>query len=148
MSALPCMHGEHSGPRDPIWQRSRRSCPWGAAPVHSAAMPDTINAIAEIARTALAAIEAAADEAALAARRRSVLGRTGSLPQVLRGLGGLSPDERRSVGERANALKATREAALATRGEALRAAARAAVSADALDVTLPARPLRSPWRPR
>lgn len=105
-------------------------------------MPDTTVAIEDMARSAQAALAAAVDEAALEAVRRSLLGRTGSLTQVLRGLGGLSPDERRRVGEQANTLKATLEAALDARREVLRGAALAAASADALDVTLPGRPLR------
>ncbi|MBM4415502.1 MAG: phenylalanine--tRNA ligase subunit alpha [Chloroflexi bacterium] len=103
-------------------------------------MTDTITTLAAEAR---AALDAAADEAALEAWRVGVLGRGGSLTAVLRSLAGLEPETRRAVGAAANRLRDELEAALAARREALGAQALAAqVAAGALDVTLPGRPLR------
>ena len=96
-----------------------------------------------LAAEARAALAEANGERALEAWRTSTLGRSGSLTSVLRSLGGLGPDERRTVGARANALRDELESALAVRREELRAAAlAAAVTAGALDVTLPGRPVR------
>ena len=68
------------------------------------------------------------------------LGRKGTLAQVLRGLGGLSPDERREAGARANRLKASMEAALEKKEASLREQASSAVAdRDRIDVTLPGR---------
>ncbi|MFA7249772.1 MAG: phenylalanine--tRNA ligase subunit alpha [Dehalococcoidia bacterium] len=94
--------------------------------------------VAEVEAEARQRLAGAADEAALEAWRTAVLGRSGSLTAVLRGLGGLPEDERRAVGAAANTAKAALEAALDARREDLRRAALANV--EALDVTLPGRP--------
>jgi phenylalanyl-tRNA synthetase alpha chain len=93
----------------------------------------------EIERDARASLLAAADEAAIEAWRTRVLGRSGALTQVLRSIGSLGAEERRAVGQAANAAKDALEAALAARREELRAAALEREVADALDVTLPGR---------
>ena len=105
-------------------------------------MSETTDRIASIERDALAALGAAADEGAIEGWRLSVLGRSGELTSVLRGIGGLDPEERKAVGAEANRAKQVLEAALEERREALRRAALASTEADALDVTLPGRPLR------
>ncbi len=105
-------------------------------------MSETTDRIASIERDALAALAAAEDDAAIEAWRTRVLGRSGELTGVLRGIGGLDADERRVVGAEANRVKGILEAALDERREALRRAALASAEADALDVTLPGRPLR------
>ncbi len=88
----------------------------------------------------LAAIEQAADLAALAAVRVAYLGKKGTLTAVLRGLGGLSAEERPAVGKVANEVRAALEAALAKRHEALSSAAlEARLASEAVDVTLPGR---------
>ena len=85
----------------------------------------------------------AADEAALEEWRVQTLGRSGALTRVLRSLGDLPADERRAAGQAANAAKTALEAAFEERREALRRSQlEAQVSAGAIDVTLPGRPLR------
>jgi phenylalanyl-tRNA synthetase alpha chain len=99
---------------------------------------DTVAAVEADARQRLAE---AADEAALEAWRLGVLGRSGTLTGVLRGLGALPEDERRAVGAAANIAKQGLEAALDVRREELRRAALGNI--EALDVTLPGRPVRA-----
>ncbi len=101
----------------------------------------TIDRIAEIEREALGALASAEDDAATEAWRTRVLGRSGELTGVLRGIGGLEPEERKAVGAEANRAKQVLEAALEERREAIRRAALASAEADALDVTLPGRPV-------
>ena len=91
------------------------------------------------------ALAAATDSAALDAWRTRYLGRKGLLTGVLRGVRDLPPADRPAIGQGANALKATLEAALDARQQELQqAAARnpagATQAAPAIDVTLPARP--------
>ncbi len=88
----------------------------------------------------LAAIAEAPDLAALDAVRVAYLGKKGSLTAVLRGLGGLSAEERPAVGKVANEVRAALEDALAARHEVLSAAAlEARLAEEAVDVTLPGR---------
>ena len=75
-------------------------------------MPDQLS---EIERSALAGLAAAQDEVALEAWRVSNLGRSSDLLKVFAGLAGLSKAERPTVGQAANHLRATLEAALADR---------------------------------
>ena len=100
----------------------------------------TAQQVSEVEADARQGLAGAADEAALEAWRTSVLGRSGSLTAVLRGLGALPEDERRAVGAAANIAKQGLEAALDARREELRRAALG--SMEALDVTLPGRPTR------
>lgn len=89
-------------------------------------------------------LAAAADERALEAWRVAYLGRKGRLTGVLRSLGELPVDERRSLGAAANRLKEELEAAFhARRQELHRQALARAIEAGKVDVTLPGRPL--PW---
>ncbi|MCL2503290.1 MAG: phenylalanine--tRNA ligase subunit alpha [Coriobacteriia bacterium] len=89
---------------------------------------------------ALGAIEAAGDLAGLDAVRVSVLGKKGSLTQVLKGLGALSAEERPIAGKVANEVRATIEQALESRKSLLEQDALAAqFTAQAVDVTLPGR---------
>ena len=99
----------------------------------------TAQRVAEVEADARAGLAAAADESALEAWRTGVLGRSGTLTSVLRGLGALPEDERRAVGAAANTVKQALEAALDARREELRRGALA--SMEALDVTLPGRPM-------
>lgn len=92
---------------------------------------------------ALAATAAAPNTAALAALDVEVLGKRGSLTGVLRGIGGLPPDDRPRVGAIANEVRTTIEAALAERGASLRAKELAErLASEAIDVTTPGRPIR------
>jgi phenylalanyl-tRNA synthetase alpha chain len=98
--------------------------------------------LSEVEREAREGLAAASDDGALESWRTAVLGRSGSLTGILRSLGGLEPDQRREVGRAANLLKNELEAALEARREELRRAALAATASDAIDVTLPGRPVR------
>ena len=98
----------------------------------------TLDQVAQVEAEARERLAGAADTDALEAWRTAVLGRSGTLTAVLRGLGALPEDERRAVGAAANIAKQGLEAALDARREELRHAALANV--EALDVTLPGRP--------
>ena len=89
---------------------------------------------------ALASAAAAPDSAALEALDVEVLGKKGSLTVVLRGIGGLPPDDRPRVGAIANEVRTSIEAALAERGAALRSSELAErLVREAVDVTTPGR---------
>jgi phenylalanyl-tRNA synthetase alpha chain len=105
-------------------------------------MPSALEHVAEIEREARASLSSASDEAAIDAWRTRVLGRSGALTQVLRGIGALDGEQRRAVGQAANAAKTALEGALEERRAALRTAALERDAGDALDVTLPGRPRR------
>ncbi|MBH0236254.1 phenylalanine--tRNA ligase subunit alpha [Methylobrevis albus] len=89
----------------------------------------------------LAAVAGAADEAGLEAVRVAALGKKGSVSELLKSLGAMSPDERKTAGPAINGLKDKVGAAIAARREALQAEALAArLARETLDVTLPVRP--------
>ncbi len=96
----------------------------------------------EIEAQAREELAAAADEESLDKWRVAYLGRKGRLTLVLRSLGGLPVEERRSMGAAANRLKADLEAALAARSEEIEGRKLAAIETGRLDVTLPGRPKR------
>ncbi|MGZ6269118.1 MAG: phenylalanine--tRNA ligase subunit alpha [Candidatus Limnocylindrales bacterium] len=92
---------------------------------------------------ALAAVLAAADEAALEQVGIRFLGKKGELTGILRGIGALPAEDRPRVGLVANDVRVTVEAALADRGAALRQVAQAVrLAAEAVDVTTPGRAVR------
>jgi len=102
-------------------------------------MIDRLQALQE---EALAALDAVQDRAALDAWRVRFLGRRGALATLMAGLGQLSPAERPAVGQAANRVKQALEDGFAAREAAIREAEHAAqVAADAVDVTLPGRPV-------
>ena len=69
-----------------------------------------------------------------------MLGKKGSLTVVLRGIGGLPPDDRPRVGAIANEVRTSIEAALAERGRAVRGSELAQrLVREAVDVTTPGR---------
>jgi phenylalanyl-tRNA synthetase alpha chain len=89
----------------------------------------------------LADVEAAPDEAALETVRISALGKKGAVSELLKGLGAMTPDERREKGPAINGLKDALGSAIAARRDALRAVAlEARLARETLDVTLPVRP--------
>ena len=101
---------------------------------------DTVD---ELRAEALTALAAANDQVALDAWRIEYLGRKGRLTLVLRGLAGLSIEERKALGAASNALKAELESAHDARNEAIRGATLAAsIEQGKIDVTLPPRPHR------
>src|SRR5687767_9031008 len=88
-----------------------------------------------------AAIAAAAGTAELEEARIAYLGRKAELPNLLRGVAELPPEERGAVGRAANAARKALEAAVeARRAELERGELDARLAADAVDVTLPGTP--------
>jgi phenylalanyl-tRNA synthetase alpha chain len=86
----------------------------------------------------LAAVAAAADEAALEAVRIAALGKKGTISALLATLGKMSPDERRVQGAAINAVKDRVSEALLERRAILRdAALDARLAAQTVDVSLP-----------
>jgi phenylalanyl-tRNA synthetase alpha chain len=102
-----------------------------------------LDKLQEIESSALDALNAVTDPAALDAWRVKHLGRSSALMGVFSGLGGLSKEERPAVGQAANRVKVALEAALAERAEAVKAAMLAkSLEEEQLDVTLPGRSIR------
>ena len=89
---------------------------------------------------AVAEFAAAADPASLENAKAKFLGKTGELTALLRQLGSLSPEERKSSGQRINTAKQQIEAALDSRRKELELKKlESRLSGEALDVTLPGR---------
>ena len=92
-------------------------------------------------REFVTAIDGSADMAALEEVRISALGRKGRITELLKSLGGMSPEERQNAGAAINGLKQRVGDAVAARREALKAAELdARLASERVDVTLPARP--------
>jgi phenylalanyl-tRNA synthetase alpha chain len=92
---------------------------------------------------AVASVAACADVAALEALELDILGKKGRLTGILRGIGALPAEDRPRVGAVANSVRVAIEAALAARGTDLRGSALAdRLTAEAVDVTTPGRPIR------
>jgi phenylalanyl-tRNA synthetase alpha chain len=92
-------------------------------------------------RDILGAIEAARDEAALEQVRVGALGKKGSVSELLKTLGAMSPDERKTQGPLINGLRDRVSEAIATRKSALGdEALNAKLSSERIDITLPPRP--------
>jgi phenylalanyl-tRNA synthetase alpha chain len=86
---------------------------------------------------------AASDLAALEAIRVEALGKTGSISELLKTLGKLSPEERREQGPKINGLRDAVAAAIAAKKAALETAElEAKLAAERVDLTLPAPPER------
>jgi len=96
----------------------------------------------ELENGTLAQIEQAADTAALKKIEGDSVGKKGEITTILRSIGTLAVEERKAVGEKANLVKQTLDAAIAAREEALKAKElNESIQAGAIDVTLPGRPL-------
>lgn len=92
----------------------------------------------------LARIEEAADLPALEQVRVAALGKQGAVTQLLKTLGGMSPEQRQSEGPRIHALREAVTTALATRKEALEEAElEARLGRERVDVTLPMAPVEA-----
>jgi phenylalanyl-tRNA synthetase alpha chain len=92
--------------------------------------------------SAVSEFASTSDAAELEQIKARYLGKSGSLTELLKGLGKLAPEERKSAGAAINQAKARIEDSLAQRREALRnAKLEAQLEAQALDVTLPGRGL-------
>jgi phenylalanyl-tRNA synthetase alpha chain len=88
-------------------------------------------------------VGAAGDSATLDAIELEVLGKKGRLTATLRGIGGLPAEDRPRVGAVANTVRQAIEGALAARGSELRGSELGQrLSAEAIDVTTPGRPIR------
>ncbi|CAN7463752.1 phenylalanine--tRNA ligase subunit alpha [Phenylobacterium sp. LjRoot219] len=88
-------------------------------------------------------VAAAADLAALDAVRVAALGKSGSISELLKTLGAMSPDERRERGPQINGLRDRVSQAIAARKAALEAAELdAKLASERVDLTLPAPPER------
>lgn len=95
----------------------------------------------EILRQAALAAIATADAASLEELRVSLMGKTGSVTALLKSLGGMEPEARKSAGAEINVLKSEITEALTARRAILDSAAlEAKLAADRLDVTQPPRP--------
>lgn len=101
-----------------------------------------IERIEQIRQAGEAEIAAAATTDALEQARVRYLGRRAELPNLLRGVGQLPPDQRGPVGRAANAARRALEALIEARGAELAAAELdAQLERDRVDVTLPGAPL-------
>ncbi|MHC2001238.1 phenylalanine--tRNA ligase subunit alpha [Methylobacterium sp. CM6241] len=88
----------------------------------------------------LGQVGSASDEASLDAVRVAALGKKGSISDLLKTLGSMTPDERKERGPLINGLRDRVQGAIATRREALtEAALEARLAAERIDVTLPVR---------
>lgn len=93
-----------------------------------------------IVREAEAAFAAINDPDALEQVKARYLGKSGQITELLKGLGKLPPDEKKTAGAAINQAKVAVETALNTRREGIkRAALEARLAEEALDVTLPGR---------
>jgi phenylalanyl-tRNA synthetase alpha chain len=98
--------------------------------------------IAQIESEALEAIAGSAGTEALEEVRIRFLGRKAALPNLLRGVAQLAPEERAATGKAANQARQKIDAAIEARGGELgRSELDARLEQDRIDVTLPADPL-------
>ncbi|HWA03618.1 MAG TPA: phenylalanine--tRNA ligase subunit alpha [Rhizomicrobium sp.] len=92
-------------------------------------------------RNILSAIAEASDDAALESVRVAALGKKGSVSDLLKSLGGMSPEERKVNGPLFNTLRDRIGEAIAARKSEIQAAAlNARLAGERIDVTLPPRP--------
>jgi phenylalanyl-tRNA synthetase alpha chain len=106
-------------------------------------MSDLSDRLQQLQTEALAELAAAADVPAVEALRISLLGRSGRLTALLRGLAEVDPAQRPATGKLANAVREGVEAAIGERLNALAGAdAGALLTEEVLDMSSPGRPLR------
>ena len=92
----------------------------------------------QLERDLLTQVEAAGDEAALESVRVSALGKKGSVSELLKTLGAMTPEERKERGPLINGLRDKVQGAITTKKDTLaEAALEARLSAERIDVTLP-----------
>jgi phenylalanyl-tRNA synthetase alpha chain len=97
--------------------------------------------LSELRAATLARIAGAADEAAIEAVRIDALGKKGAISLMMRDLGGMDPEARKTVAPALNALRDEVASAIAARKAALAdAALDERLRTEWLDITLPARP--------
>ena len=103
--------------------------------------PPSLDLVERTAREALERLRAVSDLEGLDRWRVSVLGRSGSLTQILRGLGAVPEEDRPRLGAEANRAKGVLERELRGREQELRSAHFDAVAQrESVDVTLPGWP--------
>src|SRR6187455_1570079 len=96
--------------------------------------------IVKLEKDILASVAAAKNEAALETVRIAALGKNGSISALLKTLGSMSPDERKTQGPAINGLKERVTESITQHKEALNAAALdARLNTETVDVTLPVR---------
>jgi phenylalanyl-tRNA synthetase alpha chain len=99
-----------------------------------------MSSLGQLENDIVAAVAAARDEAALEAVRVGALGKKGSVSEVLKTLGTMTPDERKVRGAQINAVKDRVTAAIAARRSVLKDMALAErLNTESVDVTLPVR---------
>ncbi|MFL5190852.1 MAG: phenylalanine--tRNA ligase subunit alpha, partial [Microvirga sp.] len=92
----------------------------------------------QLERDLLTQVDAAGDEAALETVRVSALGKKGSVSELLKTLGAMTPEERKERGPLINGLRDKVQTAILARKETLaEAALDARLAAERIDVTLP-----------
>ncbi len=103
--------------------------------------------LANIRAQALADFEAAQSAAELDSLRVQYLGKKGELTAVLKMMGKLSAEERPAMGQLANEVRAALEQALEAKGKELEAKAlEDRLKAEALDITVPGKPVKEGHR--
>ena len=96
--------------------------------------------LAQLENEILADIAATPDDAALEAMRVAVLGKNGTITGLLKTLGSLPPDQRKTQGALINGMRDRVNTALAERRELFKATAlEARLNTESVDVTLPVR---------
>jgi phenylalanyl-tRNA synthetase alpha chain len=89
----------------------------------------------------VAAAKSAGDPQSLESVRIEALGKKGEISQLMKGLGGLDPDQRREAGQQLNRIKDAVQAAIEQRRETLdESRLETKLAAERIDVTLPAAP--------
>src|SRR5687767_13523677 len=103
-------------------------------------MSDLIGRLDALGEDALKGVDQAASLDALESVRINILGKKGALSEVLRGLGGVTAEERPKIGAVANQWKQKIETAITSREQTLQQAELGKkLVAERVDVTLPAR---------
>ncbi|MBO8164449.1 MAG: phenylalanine--tRNA ligase subunit alpha [Brevibacillus sp.] len=96
----------------------------------------------QLKQAALSRLSEVTDMQQLQELRVKYLGKKGELTEILRGMGSLSAEERPVVGQLVNEVRSALESAIADKQASLeQAALEARLASEALDVTLPGRPL-------
>jgi len=91
---------------------------------------------------AIAAVNAANDQAEIEALRVQYLGKKGELTAILKQMGSLSPEERPVMGQLVNEAKAAVEGLISEKTTAMKAKAQEEkLKAETIDITLPAKPV-------
>jgi phenylalanyl-tRNA synthetase alpha chain len=107
-------------------------------PGMSLSMGPIMSDLASLEQQLTDAVAAAGDDAALESVRVAALGKRGSISELLKTLGTMTPDERKAQGPLINGLKDRVTAAIAARRSALKEAAlETRLAAETVDVTLP-----------